>query len=189
MFNSYQDPALLFFIKDLKSTELISLICYGCSKSITRTVKWIRYSSAKGRINIYCSNECIGTSSKIYKTCLNCKCSFYGDGKKYCSISCSNSAQPKRKKTIKPIKIKKEFLFTQLSKTKAECLRSTIQKHARIVMKDQLKKCIKCGYEKHVEVCHLKSVSSFPDSALISEINDPKNLTILCPNCHWELDH
>jgi predicted HNH restriction endonuclease len=24
---------------------------------------------------------------------------------------------------------------------------------------------------------------------MISEINKPENLIILCPNCHWEFDH
>ena len=46
-----------------------------------------------------------------------------------------------------------------------------------------------CGYAKHVEVAHRKDVSSFPDSALISEINDLTNLVGLCPLHHWEFDH
>lgn len=49
--------------------------------------------------------------------------------------------------------------------------------------------CAKCGYEKHVELAHIKSVSSFEDSALVSEVNARENIIQLCPNCHWEFDN
>ena len=48
--------------------------------------------------------------------------------------------------------------------------------------------CFNCGYTKHSEYCHIRSISSFPDSALISEINSEINVFPLCPNCHWEFD-
>lgn len=50
-------------------------------------------------------------------------------------------------------------------------------------------KCEHCGYDKHVEVCHIKPISSFPLDTKISEINADTNLLILCPNCHWEFDN
>lgn len=49
--------------------------------------------------------------------------------------------------------------------------------------------CSRCGYSKHVEICHIRSISSFDGSATISEINSFENLITLCRNCHWELDH
>lgn len=49
--------------------------------------------------------------------------------------------------------------------------------------------CSICGYDKHVDVAHIKPVSEFPDTATIMEINHPDNLTPLCPNHHWEYDH
>ena len=42
---------------------------------------------------------------------------------------------------------------------------------------------------KHVELCHIKPIASFKDSALLSEVNSKNNIVQLCPNCHWELDH
>lgn len=51
------------------------------------------------------------------------------------------------------------------------------------------KKCVNCGYKKHVEICHIKGISEFNGQTPISEINDINNLISLCPNCHWELDH
>lgn len=49
--------------------------------------------------------------------------------------------------------------------------------------------CRQCGYKTHVELCHIKPVSSFPTTAKISEVNDPSNIVPLCPNHHWELDN
>ena len=55
--------------------------------------------------------------------------------------------------------------------------------------KDLPKACQKCSYDKHVELCHIKPINSFDDSATVGEINDPKNLLVLCPNHHWEFDN
>jgi len=51
------------------------------------------------------------------------------------------------------------------------------------------KTCAICGYDKHIDIAHIKSVSSFPDTATIAEICVADNLVGLCPNCHWEYDH
>lgn len=49
--------------------------------------------------------------------------------------------------------------------------------------------CQKCGYDKHVELCHIIPVNNFDDSSTIGEINNPNNLVVLCPNHHWEFDN
>jgi hypothetical protein len=66
-----------------------------------------------------------------------------------------------------------------------------IGKHARKSYKASGRPyvCQHCGYSRHVEVCHIENMADFPDTALISEINSPKNLTALCRNCHWVFDH
>ena len=66
-----------------------------------------------------------------------------------------------------------------------------IRTHARYVAKINglLEECIKCGYNIHVECAHKNSISSYPDTTLISTINDPSNLAGLCRNHHWEFDH
>lgn len=69
--------------------------------------------------------------------------------------------------------------------------RSSIQKMVRnIFFKHNKKpKCCICGYDKHVEVAHIKPVSDFTDETLIKEINSIDNLIGLCPNHHWEYDN
>lgn len=51
------------------------------------------------------------------------------------------------------------------------------------------KECAICGYDKHIEIAHIKAVSDFSDNATIEEINDINNLIGLCPNHHWEYDN
>ena len=69
--------------------------------------------------------------------------------------------------------------------------RTAIQKIARANYFNSNKnpKCHICGYDKHVEVAHIKAVSEFEDTATVNEINSVNNLVGLCPNHHWEYDH
>lgn len=66
---------------------------------------------------------------------------------------------------------------------------SLIRSRAVSQTKPTGKACVNCGYDKHVEVCHIKAISTFDGTTLVSEINNPSNLIILCPNCHWEFDY
>lgn len=50
-------------------------------------------------------------------------------------------------------------------------------------------KCMKCGYDQHFEVCHIKAIADFPLDTLYEIINAESNLIALCPNCHWEFDN
>lgn len=51
------------------------------------------------------------------------------------------------------------------------------------------KPCANCGYDKHVELCHIKAITDFDESALLGDINSEENNIQLCRNCHWELDN
>jgi hypothetical protein len=53
----------------------------------------------------------------------------------------------------------------------------------------KLEKCTKCNWPHHVEVCHIKAISKFPEETLVSEVNKKENLVLLCPNCHWLYDN
>jgi hypothetical protein len=69
--------------------------------------------------------------------------------------------------------------------------RSSLRGHAcRVFARSKrAKECAICRYSMHVNIAHLRSVSIFPETALISEINHMSNLVALCPNHHWEFDH
>lgn len=83
----------------------------------------------------------------------------------------------------------KEFIFK--SRKNWQSARSDIRKNAEKIFKQSGNdlKCAICGYDKHIEIAHIKAVSEFSDTSLISEINNINNLIALCPNHHWEYDH
>lgn len=65
-----------------------------------------------------------------------------------------------------------------------------IRNFARFDHQDLLSKpCSSCGYDKHVELCHIKPISKFTLEATINEVNAASNVIQLCPNCHWEFDN
>jgi hypothetical protein len=76
------------------------------------------------------------------------------------------------------------------NRTRNEITRAELGGHARCLLKKHKAnmKCDWCLYDKHVECCHIKSIASFPLTAVVNEINAISNLRWLCPNCHWELD-
>jgi len=150
--------------------------------------------------------------------CLNCKNELVKWQKKFCSKSCAatynNKKYPKRVRNPKntcidcgsyPVWREGARCSTCRSKH-AKHLRETrtvsyyenwngrpyddIRKQARTLMNELgvEKKCAICGYDFYVELCHIKSISSFDPQTVISVVNDPSNLIYLCPNHHKELD-
>lgn len=136
----------------------------------------------------FCSRSCSTTSSnntrdysKIYKNhCKSCNCKITVD-KTYC-LTCKSGKQEK----LLNRKIK-EVIYSNLHKSSAFAL---IRTNARYLFRKHNKQiCSKCGYNKHIEVCHIKGIADFNEDSLISEVNSLSNLIGLCPNCHWEFDN
>jgi predicted restriction endonuclease len=55
-------------------------------------------------------------------------------------------------------------------------------------MANRSKACVVCGYDKFVDVAHIKPVAAFSPQAKLKDINAPENLIYLCPNHHREFD-
>lgn len=84
-----------------------------------------------------------------------------------------------------------EYYFSKdsLKNLHASSKATHIRLLARSWFKDlTLLPCAKCGYNKHVELCHIKAIKSFSQTSLLKEVNCRENIIQLCPNCHWELD-
>lgn len=116
---------------------------------------------------------------KIQPICTNCgkpKARKYSRTK-FCKLCRPRYGQDMTLREAKYDKTKNPFSVYALVRGRAR----TIMSH--------IKACQKCGYHKHVEVAHIKAVATFSDDTLISVVNDPSNLLVLCPNCHWEFDH
>lgn len=160
---------------------LVDIQCTNCSKLFQKQKKDMTISG-----NNFCCRSCSNMflnthqpkkRKQVYKnSCIICRCSV-GSSMKYC-------------KNCRPNKdddLLKKLVYTKGHRASAF---SVVRARARYVLKKlNLNSCQKCGYDKHIEACHIKSICSFSDNATIGEINDISNLLALCPNCHWEFDN
>jgi predicted HNH restriction endonuclease len=163
--------------------------CKNCGKKFEK-----KHSEIKKTNNNFCSRSCSATYNnkkypreklkpwpetvQKYSACKKCgKQLNYKKRRMLCSL-CKNTSNDN--KTLAEVAYDKHH--------KSSCW-ALVRSRARAVMKHKPQICSKCGYDKHVEVAHIKSIKNFDLNTLISEVNDESNLILLCPNCHWEYDH
>ena len=143
----------------------------------------------------FCSRSCAAKHTnktpkrKLSKICANKDCN--GIIRNYRSSLCEDHFQ-------ESLKYKKEFILnTTIGEYRernkllhASSCHAHIRGLARSWFRELTKKpCFSCGYDKHVELCHIKGMSLFKDSDLVGEVNHKDNIIQLCPNCHWEFDN
>lgn len=195
-------------IKNLYSTYLNFLDKMGDGKSTLSNLKHGNcklcnkvFELPKGnKGKQYCSRSCVnkdlrtkhGSYSRtvldtgslgVKSNCLFCKSEIITKHRvrKFCGSLCHTSYKY-GKQTLGEVRVKE-------CKSRAT-IYSYIRSRARNVLKFYTAKvCMHCGYDKHVEACHIKPISEFKDSDLVSTINSLDNLLYLCPNCHWEFDN
>ena len=167
------------YIPFAEKQKKLEISCTHCSKIIRKSKKQI--SKTK---NHFCSSSCaarynnrFSKKRKLSKKCKSCNSLIY-KYQTYCSLCWSKNKPDIETNTIGQYKTRSD----------ANRYRS-VRDHARKIVKDRPKECQVCNYKTHVELCHIKEISSFPDDATIKTINDHNNLVYLCRNHHWELDH
>ena len=110
----------------------------------------------------------------------------------YCDDCVKQGWHLVRLKGLKPIEQRtlQEVIESETSKRRANKYNS-IRVHARTKVKklNIPLQCVNCSYNKHVEVCHITPINGFDQNTLVSVVNADTNLTLLCPNCHWEFDN
>lgn len=152
-------------LRQCKSCQAVLQNKYNtfCNSSCAASYNNKQYPK-RSKLKYYCA--CGNQIHKISKSCITCR---------------------NQRRSIK--QVKKGDLFNK--RKGYQSARSAIRKHAAADYNrsSKPKYCIVCGYDKHYEVCHIKSVSSFADIVTMEEINHIDNLIALCPNCHWEFDH
>lgn len=158
--------------------------CAVCSKKFKRSLSELE-------ANVYCSRACAASVNarknnrshlrKITKYCLDCNSIISKAGLR-CK-ACASLASRKNLDCIVYGDIKQNNnIYNAHAKVRVYA-RSKYNKSGLP------KVCFICGYSKHYEICHIKPVKYFPDTATLGEINEITNLVALCPNCHWEFDH
>lgn len=165
-----------------------------CCKSIIQVKDGQRVPEVRRKK--FCNRTCSGAYKRGRPTglkatrpkCLNCENPVGQTRHKYCSKTCS--AQHRAEQSmLEQLGRTKGDLFS--SRKNWQSARSSIQSMARSAFfaNGGPSKCMECGYSKHVDVCHRRDVSDFPDDSTIAEINSLDNLIPLCKNHHWEFDN
>lgn len=148
---------------------------------------------------------CLKCSIVFEKTKSSCERSPRHFCSRSCSVSVNNLGKCRNKRIAKPKPIKKKRIsreeFEKRTLGEYRLMPSVIGKHpswlhshvrnfARTwnkILRDM--PCQKCGYDFHVEMAHIKPISSFTADITLGEINSPNNILVLCRNHHWEFDN
>lgn len=160
---------------------MITRPCHVCQKLISRTPSEFA-RSASGRA--YCSRSC---SAIFNNSCMP---------KRVKGTRCVTCREPirwgyRRCETCHRAQLLDQKTLGEATLGRRDASRYTgVRSHARKVFEEsgRPKECAVCGYAKHVEICHVREISTFPPETPVVVINALSNLVALCPNHHWELD-
>jgi hypothetical protein len=168
----------------------MNIKCDYCDKIFDK-----RPFAIKKSAHNFCSRKCscaFGTEIrwKNYTTKTDkAKCEKCGLSCNYRSILCLDCYCEQKINRCKNITLK-QLKLKHLNKKMRYWYSAEIRNFNRVWNKHLLDlPCQVCDYKNHIELCHIKSVKSFNDNALLGEINSEENNLVLCPNHHWEFDN
>lgn len=164
--------------------------CKTCNK------EFYKYNSElENHPNSFCSRSCaakfnnkgVAHNKPKKRKCTRCN-SFFKREKGYRSLLC-----PECKAQVidyQSLTLKEYHSKNSIKNKHPSWKNAHIRCFNRYWNKDKiLLPCANCGYTKHVELCHIKSITDFSESTTLGEVNHADNVIQLCPNCHWEFDH
>lgn len=165
-------------LRDYRSIPAHVGVCKECNKNFTRKRKGTRDKL------LYCSSSCATlnlnkTKEKTQYYCLTCNANLSGKARKYCKLH--KAKQSDSSKTLQ--ELRDTYSISQYH--------AKIRGLARITYKSTGKSmsCLNCGYDLHVDICHIKDVKDFEMEATLAEVNHTDNLIALDKRCHWEFDN
>lgn len=162
----------LYIVRGNKRYRAIIKPCLFCNNDFI----CIKYKNKK-----FCNNICYREhiNNKVNR-CKNCNKKIYQK-----STYCKSCYVPKKTFETKTIQ---ECIYTSgQDSNRYTKIRDSAKRKYRSEIKNS--RCENCGFNRHIQVCHIKSISSFSVDTLINVVNDISNLVGLCPNCHKDLDH
>lgn len=164
--------------QNFRKQKQTKFFCSFCNKIFSRKKSLVRNK------NVFCSKEC-RKLFKIEQIKVFCK---------KCGKDINRQQLQDTRKLCETCRFNKTneipFLTLNELKTSSKNFHSRIRDLARNVYKNSglpLKCC--CGYDKYIEIAHIKAIKDFSRESLLKEINNINNLVALCRNCHWEYDH
>lgn len=170
--------------------------CPHCQKVFYRKAYEIRRIEKDGHQSLYCSRRCsLAANLKVkppnpakIRICKRCGTEYKNENGYRSTTKCPACPRGASPSDLLRMTIAEVEASNNPSQGRDKYLR--IRGQARN-MYDYLTKlpCAHCGYEKHVEVCHIKAISDWPKDTLVSTVNARENIVQLCPTHHWELDN
>ena len=144
----------------------------------------------------YCSRSCAAINTnkshpkrRLTKICNECDKIVYSYRHSKCEEHYNIYIQNKRSNFLNT-PLKEYWQKDSIKHLHPSSKNAHIRGLARSMNKDIIKlPCAKCGYDKHVEICHIKPIRDFNEESTIAEVNSKENIIQLCPNCHWEFDN
>lgn len=114
-------------------------------------------------------------------------CPQCGGKRCYGSNRCQKCKNENELKRVMASKIS-DYFYNGNARVKYVSIRKWAKKYLDRI--NRPKHCIVCHYstEAVLEVAHIQEISSFPPSALMSEVNGADNLEYMCPTHHAEFD-
>lgn len=169
-----------------KKKEFIKKECLECLKE---------FESNKTENRKFCSRNCSGKyiirtipSRKIERVCTKCDKKVKSHRHSLCNEHHVEYMET-RFDYVKELTLEDYWSKKSLQNLHA----SSKNAHIRVLCRSWLKHltklpCHNCGYDKHVELCHIKAIKEFAPQSKLKEVNSEDNVIQLCPNCHWEFD-
>lgn len=133
---------------------------------------------SKGIVSYYCGKK--NCFKKVKSGFCNC-----GNKKDYDAIVCQKCRSMETLKRNEN-KTLSEIALDGNARIKWSYLRK--QTHKKMEINNITKQCSLCDFDLVVELCHIKPISSFPETTLVKEVNSLDNMRYLCPNHHKMLD-
>ncbi len=173
--------------------------CKQCSVRFDKVLSQIKKTK-----NNFCSKSCAAKHNNVGTTrnkpkerrCQNCQKNFFVStshtkdthrSRKYCPLCFPLS---KKSSFYKTRTLKEYYNLLSVANKHPSWRAAHIRGFNRSWNKNLTKlPCQICEYKKHVNLCHIKDISSFPEETTLGVINDPLNIYVLCKNHHWEFDN
>lgn len=144
----------------------------------------------------YCSRSCsakhtnvLYPKKKLKRTCSKCEKVVKSYKHTLCEYHHEEYKQNKYVNT-KNLTLEHYWSRKSLENLHSSSKNAHIRQLGRTKFKELLTKpCAKCGYDKHVELCHIKPIRDFQPTDKVDLVNSEENVIQLCTNCHWEFDN
>lgn len=137
----------------------------------------------------YCSRSCAATrTNQMYpkrrkkpRSCKRCNASItHLPGRRTCCLECNPSYKDWEAITLGEMRGRRRYQKHSAVRDRAR---------QQFVASGRPLRCCVCGYDTHVDICHVRALHTFPANTPLRIANASNNLMALCPNHHWEFDH